>query len=131
MDDERACDSGARGGDRKVMHTRELIDEVARRTRYGHGLTRRGVREVLDELVRVITEQLSQGNAVTIVGFGRFEATEHRGRLVCGLDGKVYQIESRRVASFRAFPCLRLTLQGRRPESPEEREPSRPPWYIL
>ena len=114
--------------DKTVMHTRLLVKEVARRTHYGYGLTRYKVRVVLNELVAVITEQLVQGNTVTIAGFGRFEATEHKGRKVEGMDGKVYEVQTRMVPSFRPYPYLRLKLQGRAPE-PEPRDPKWPPWW--
>ena len=43
-----------------------------------------------------------ESNAVTIAGFGRFEAKEHRGRRVVGLDGEEYDLESRRC--LRSIP---------------------------
>jgi nucleoid DNA-binding protein len=76
------------------------------------------VRLVLKELVAVITEQLEQGKAVTIAGFGRFEAVERKGRRGEGLDGEEYQVVSRLVPRFRPYPFLRLKLQGRAPEPP-------------
>ena len=55
---------------RKVMHTRELVAEVARRTRYRHGQTRQSVRGVLEGLAAVITEQLAEGQAVSVARCG-------------------------------------------------------------
>ncbi len=73
--------------DNKVMQKRQLVDEVARRSG-PWGLTRRQVRDALHGILDVITDQMAEGNAVTIAGFGRFEAKEHKGRRVVGLDGR-------------------------------------------
>jgi nucleoid DNA-binding protein len=80
----------------KVMHKRQLVDEVARRSG-PWGLTRRQVRDALHGILDVITDEMAEGNAVTIAGFGRFEAKEHQGRRVVGLDGEEYEVESRLV----------------------------------
>ncbi len=77
------------------MHTRDLVDEVARRKRYRYGLSREKVRAALGTILDVITEQMAQGNAVSIASFGRFEAKEHKRRKVEGLDGEEYQVGSR------------------------------------
>jgi nucleoid DNA-binding protein len=114
--------------DKTVVHTRLLVNEVARRTHHRHGLTRYLVRVVLNELVAVIAEQLAEGNTVTIAGFGRFDAVEHKGRRVEGRDGKEYRVPSRLVPRFRPYPFLRLKLQGRAPEPPP-RDPKWPPWW--
>jgi nucleoid DNA-binding protein len=101
--------------DSKVMHKRQLVDEVARRSG-PWGLTRRQVRGALHGILDVITDEMSEGNAVTIAGFGRFEAKEHRGRRVVGLDGQEYQVERRLVPSFHPYASLRQKIQGRTDE---------------
>jgi nucleoid DNA-binding protein len=65
--------------DNRAMHKRQLVDEVARRSG-PWGLTRREVREALHGILDVITDEMADGNTITIAGFGRFEAKEHRGR---------------------------------------------------
>ena len=69
--------------DNRVMHKRELVDEVARRSG-PWGLTRRQGSEALHSILDVITDEMAEGNAVTIAGFGRFEAKEQEGRRVMG-----------------------------------------------
>jgi nucleoid DNA-binding protein len=101
--------------DSKVMHKRQLVDEVARRSG-PWGLTRRQVREALHGILDVITDQMAEGSAVTIAGFGRFEVKEHKGRQVMGLDGKVYQVERRPVPSFHPYDSLRQKVQGKMDE---------------
>jgi nucleoid DNA-binding protein len=98
-----------------VMHKRQLVDEVARRSG-PWGLTRRQVREALHGILDVITDQMAEGNAVTIAGFGRFQAAEHRGRTVVAMDGQVYQVDSRLVPSFRPYDSLRQKVQGKMDE---------------
>jgi nucleoid DNA-binding protein len=98
--------------DSKVMHKRQLVDEVARRSG-PWGLTRRQVREALHGILDVITDQMAEGNAITIAGFGRFKAKEHKGRQVIGLDGEVYQVERRLVPSFHPYDSLRQKVQGK------------------
>jgi len=99
----------------RVMHKRHLIDEVARQSG-PQGLTRRQVREALHLILDVITDQMAEGHAVTIAGFGRFQAKEHRGRAVVGLDGEAYQIDRRMVPSFRPYASLRLKVQRKMDE---------------
>ncbi|MFN2186635.1 MAG: HU family DNA-binding protein [Anaerolineae bacterium] len=99
----------------KVMHKRQLVDEVARRSG-PWGLTRRQVREALHGILDVITDQMAEGNAITIAGFGRFEAREHKGRRVVGLDGVEYEVESRLVPSFHPYASLRQKVQGKTDE---------------
>ena len=101
--------------DNGVMHKRQLVDEVARRSG-PWGLTRQQVREALHGILDVLTDQMAEGNAVTITGFGRFEAKEHRQRRVVGLDGIEYEVESRLVPSFKPYPSLREKVQGKTEE---------------
>ena len=63
----------------KVMHKRQLVDEVARRSG-PWGLTGRQAREALHGILDVITDEMAERNAITIAGFGRFEDKEHSGR---------------------------------------------------
>jgi nucleoid DNA-binding protein len=106
---------GERMSDTKVMHKRQLVDEVARRGG-PWGLTRRQVRDALHGILDVITDEMARGNAVTIAGFGRFEAKEHKGRRVVGLDGEEYEVESRLVPSFHPYDSLRQKVQGKMDE---------------
>jgi len=102
----------ARRNERKPLHKRQLIAEVARRT----SLTQAQVGEALDRALEVIAETMAAGDCVTLVGFGRFEANEHQPRTVRGLDGNPYYIESRLVPSFRPYPSLRRWVQERAAE---------------
>jgi len=113
--------------DKNVMHKRQLIDEVARRSGptkgMQHGLTRRQVERTLHHILDVITDEMAKGNAVTIAGFGRFEAKEHASREV-HLAGEAYQVESRLVPSFHPYDSLREKVQSK---SDERMTPKRRP----
>jgi nucleoid DNA-binding protein len=74
------------------------------------------VRDALHGILDVITDEMAEGNAVTIAGFGRFEAKQHRGRRVMGLDGREYDVESRLVPSFHPYASLRQKVQGKTDE---------------
>ena len=102
----------AGGLPRAPLHKRSLVAQVARRT----SLTRAQVGEALEGILEVVAETMAAGGAVTLVGFGRFEVAEHKGRTIHGLDGRAYQIENRLVPSFKPYPHLRLLLQGKASE---------------
>jgi nucleoid DNA-binding protein len=108
--------------DKDVMHKRQLVDEVARRSG-PWGLTRAQVREALHGILDVITDEMARGNAVTIAGFGRFEAKDHAGRRVVGLDGEEYEVEGRLVPSFHPYDSLRAKVQAKSDErlTPKQR----------
>jgi nucleoid DNA-binding protein len=89
------------------VHKRQLIAEVARRT----SLTQAQVGEALSGTLEVVAETMAAGNCVTLVGFGRFEANEHRPRAVHGRDGRTYHVEGRLVPSFRAYPSFRRRVR--------------------
>ena len=100
----------------RVVHKRQLIAEVARRT----SLTQPQVQEALGGILEMIAERMAEGDAITLVGFGRFEANEHRPRTVQGRDGKTYHVEGRLVPSFRPYPSLRRRVQEQAAASKSE-----------
>lgn len=106
----------AGGLPRAPLHKRSLVAQVARRT----SLTRAQVGEALEGILEVVAETMAAGGAVTLVGFGRFEARTHRPRRVRGLDRKNYQVGGRRVPTFRAYPSLRARMQGEAGDIPDE-----------
>ena len=75
------------------MHRRQLVDEVARRSG-AWGLSRREVREALHGILDGISDQMAEGNAVAIAGFGRFEAKEDKGRRTLVRDGEEHKVAS-------------------------------------
>jgi DNA-binding protein HU-beta len=107
------------------VHKRQLVAEVARRT----SLTRAQVDEALDGILAVIGETMAAGDYVTLAGFGRFEAREHRPRAVHGMDGNTYQVEGRLVPTFHPYPALRQQVAEKKTEGENpcpEPKPSTP-----
>ena len=68
-----------RNGERedKVMNKADLIDAVSEKTGLGKGQSGAAVESVLD----VITEALTKGDSVSLVGFGIFSVSERAGRV--------------------------------------------------
>ena len=93
----------------------QLIDKVARRSGPWR-LAHRQVREALHGTLDVTTDQMAEGSAVTMTGFGRFEAKEHKHRCVVGLGSEEYEVKSRPVPSFHPYASLRQKVQGKTDE---------------
>jgi len=90
------------------MNTRELIGAAARQS----GLTQVQTREALDAILLAITEALSNGNPVTLAGFGRFEVRDYIGRPIRHpLTRKLYHTRSRPRPSFHPYPTLRRRVE--------------------
>lgn len=58
------------------MNKKELIDAIAEQS----GVTKTNINKVVDSLIRTIEDQVSQGEKVTIVGFGVFEKRDRQAR---------------------------------------------------
>jgi hypothetical protein len=59
---------------------------------------------------------MAKGSAVTMAGFRRLEAREHKGRTVVGLASQEYEVESRLVPSFHLHGSLRQQVQEKTDE---------------
>ena len=79
------------------MNKAELIEEVSGKT----GLTKKKIGNVVDALTETITNTLSKGEKVTLVGFGTFQVMERKARRgVNPQTGGTIQIPAKRVAKF-------------------------------
>lgn len=86
------------------MNKAELIEEVSGKT----GLTKKETGNVVDAMTGTITDTLSKGEKVTLVGFGSFQVIkrkERRGRNP--QTGEELQIPAKKVAKFKAGKDLR------------------------
>jgi len=89
------------------MNKADLIEAVAEKS----GFTKSDAKKVLDTFIGVISEELSKGGNVRIVGFGAFHVTERTAR-----DGiipstkEAIKIPSRKVAKFRAGQELKNSI---------------------
>ena len=80
------------------MNKSNLVNSLAEKT----GLTKTKSNEVIDTLVSVISESLSKGEKVTLVGFGTFTTSQRDARKGRNQKtGETVDIPSKRVAKFK------------------------------
>lgn len=86
------------------MNKTNLIDEISGET----GVSKKIAGQVLDSTVNQITQALSQGDEVTLIGFGTFiskQRPERDGRNP--KTGEPIKIKAARVPSFRPGKALK------------------------
>jgi nucleoid DNA-binding protein len=92
------------------MNKRQLIAAASRRS----SLTQRQTREALEAILEVIADALTEGEPVTISGFGRFDVQPYASRKLHRFDGPGhYLVDGRRVPVFRSSERLRQRLRRR------------------
>jgi len=86
------------------MNKQELITEVSGKV----GVTKKDVANVIDAITQTITDALSKGERVTLVGFGTFEVMERKARRGVNPRTKAsIQIPAKKVPKFRPGKDLR------------------------
>lgn len=81
------------------MNKAELIDVIAQEA----NLTKASATEALNATLEAITNSLSKGDKVTLVGFGTFSVSKRAARKGRNpKTGEVIQISAKRVAKFKA-----------------------------
>ncbi len=86
------------------MNKQELITEVSGKV----GITKKDVANVIDAITQTITDALSKGERVTLVGFGTFEVMERKARRGVNPRTKAsIQIPAKKVPKFRPGKDLR------------------------
>ncbi|NLW60164.1 MAG: HU family DNA-binding protein [Firmicutes bacterium] len=86
------------------MTKTELIDEVAERC----GLTKKDTGKAIDALFSVMTETLSKGDKIQLVGFGSFEVKERSARMGRNPQtGAAIEIKARKVPVFKPGKALK------------------------
>ena len=86
------------------MNKAELIEEASGET----GLTKKETGNVVDALTETITNTLSKGEKVTLVGFGTFQVMERKARTGRNPQtGQTIQIPAKKVPKFRPGKSLR------------------------
>jgi len=79
------------------MNKAELIEQVANQT----GLTKKTSREAVDAIISAITDSLTRGEKITLVGFGSFQVTERKARKgVNPQTRKTIQIPAKNMPKF-------------------------------
>jgi DNA-binding protein HU-beta len=81
------------------MNKTELVSSIAKET----GLSKTKTNEVVDAFVSAVSESLSKGEKVTLVGFGTFTTSKREARKGRNpKTGEVINIPSKTVARFKA-----------------------------
>jgi DNA-binding protein HU-beta len=81
------------------MNKTDLVNQIAKKT----GLTKTKSNEVIDAFVSSVTESLTEGEKVTLVGFGTFTTSKREARKGRNpKTGEVINIPGKTVARFKA-----------------------------
>ena len=92
------------------MTKTELINEVANKT----GLTKKDAEKAVSAVIESITDAMSMGDKVQLVGFGTFEVRERGART--GRDPRTnqeIQIPASKAPAFKAGKALKDTVNGK------------------
>ena len=89
------------------MNKAELIEEVSNRT----GLTKKNVGNVINAVIKVVSDALKNGSRVTLVDFGSFQVIEKKARRGVNPQTKEsIQIPAKKVPKFVAGKGLREAI---------------------
>lgn len=90
------------------MNYKDLIDQLAEKT----GLPKSKTKERLEDVVSVLSEQLSDGKGVSIPDLGTFTAIEKKPKKVYNPHHKAYLITApKRVVEFSPSAHLKKELK--------------------
>ena len=90
------------------MNKAELGEEVSSKT----GLTKKETGNVVDAMTETITDTLSKGEKVTLVGFGTFQVMQRKARRGRNSQtGKEIQIPAKKVPKFLPGKGLREKIK--------------------
>jgi len=86
------------------MTKKELVTQVAGKV----GIRKKDVQNVVDAFIKKVTDSLSRGEKVTLVGFGTFQVMERKARKgVNPQTRKAIQIPAKKVPKFVPGKALR------------------------
>jgi DNA-binding protein HU-beta len=93
------------------MQKTEFIKAVAEQA--GDGISQKQAKQVIEAAIQVITDTLSQGEKVTLTGFGTFEVRERKERE--GVNPQTRErmtIPATRTPGFSASSTLKDAVKG-------------------
>lgn len=91
------------------MNKGELIDEITNKT----GMTKKQAGAILSAITDIIIEAVSSGEKVTLVGFGSFEARDHKTREWQNPQtGKTLKIPATKFPGFRASKVFKEKVKS-------------------
>ena len=86
------------------MNKTELIDSMAAKT----GLTKKNAEAALNAFVETVSEELTKGEKVSLVGFGTFEVSERAAREGRNPQtGETMKIAASKAPKFKAGKALK------------------------
>ena len=89
------------------MNKTELIDSMAAKT----GLTKKNAEAALNAFVETVSEELTKGEKVSLVGFGTFEVSERAEREGRNPQtGETMKIAASKAPKFKAGRALKDTV---------------------
>ena len=90
------------------MNKRELVEAVSDKT----GITKKKTGNVVDAVTETITDTLSQGEKITLVGFGTFQVRQREERKGVNPQTKeALTIPAKKVPKFKAGKELRKAIE--------------------
>jgi DNA-binding protein HU-beta len=90
------------------MNKSELIQDVAQKAKISKADAASAVNAVMES----VTETLTKGDSVTLIGFGTFSIKERAARTGRNpRDGKPIQISASKIPSFKAGKSLKDAVQ--------------------
>lgn len=96
------------------MNKEELVNEVASATK----LSKKDTETTVNAMVQAITEALTKGDKVTLVGFGTFQVRERAAREGRNpRTGGVLKIPARKAPAFAAGKGLKDAVSGPKPKA--------------
>ena len=91
------------------MNKTELIDSMAAKT----GLTKKNAEAALNAFVETVSEELTKGEKVSLVGFGTFEVSERAEREGRNPQtGETMKIAASKAPKFKAGKALKDALNA-------------------
>lgn len=89
------------------MNKTELIDSMAAKT----GLTKKNAEAALNAFVETVSEELTKGEKVSLVGFGTFEVSERAAREGRNPQtGEAMTIAASKTPKFKAGKALKDSI---------------------
>lgn len=89
------------------MNKAELLDGIAKRS----GLTKASAAKALNAYHQIVREAITDGDKVSLIGFGTFSAAERKARTGRNpKTGAVLEIKAAKVPKFKAGKGLRDAL---------------------
>jgi len=86
------------------MHKKDLVESMSSKT----GFTKKDSEAALNAIIESVTEALSKGDKVTLIGFGTFNVSKREARMGRNPQtGKEIKIPAKNAVKFKAGQSLK------------------------